>query len=89
MNRPTEKEHLLSILTEIYNQLEELDMVLEATFSDTRKSLEKELLDRIIIPKQRMEEIDNELDNMSSFTIRTLDTSRQYLAGTLKLELGF
>lgn len=89
MNRPTEKEQLLSMLTEIYNQLEELDLVLEASFSDTRKSLEKDLLDRLIIPKQRMEEIDKELDNISSLTISTLDKSRQYLSGPLKLELGF
>ncbi len=37
MNKPlSDKEKLLSMLTEIYDQLEELELVLEASFSDHR-----------------------------------------------------
>ena len=38
----SEKEKLLSMLKEIYEQLEELESVLDASFSDKRINLKKE-----------------------------------------------
>lgn len=45
MTRPThEKEKLVTMLTEIYDQLEELELVLESSFSDLRMCLNNEEL---------------------------------------------
>ncbi len=42
------------MLTEIYDQLEDLEVVLEASFSDLRKSLNQEEQDKIMDSKQKL-----------------------------------
>ncbi|WP_051633451.1 hypothetical protein [Bacillus sp. UNC41MFS5] len=55
MNKPlSDKEQLISMLTEIYDQLEDLEVVLEASFSDLRKSLNQEEQDKIMDSKQKL-----------------------------------
>lgn len=82
------KEKLLSMLTEIYEQLEELEVVLEHSLTDLRENLNNQQLSQI-----------NELDNKISDTesaYQDLLTMKQFSKENiqnpkkaLKLELGF
>ncbi|HLO10752.1 MAG TPA: hypothetical protein VK190_00700 [Pseudoneobacillus sp.] len=91
MNKPlSEKEKLLTMLTEIYDQLEELESVLEASFSDLRSSLNQEEQEKLTIPFQKLSAIENKIENQSA----TQDIVDEYsdnnqVAKALKLELGF
>ena len=91
MNKPlSEKEKLLTMLTEIYDQLEELESVLEASFSDLRSSLNQEEQEKLTIPVQKLSAIENKIENQSA----TQDIVDEYsdnnqVAKALKLELGF
>jgi hypothetical protein len=91
MNKPlSEKEKLLTMLTEIYDQLEELESVLEASFSDLRTSLNQEEKEKLTIPVQKLSAIENQIENQSA----TQDIVDEYsdnnqVAKALKLELGF
>ncbi|HEY2420413.1 MAG TPA: hypothetical protein VGI04_03315 [Neobacillus sp.] len=87
MNKPmSEKERLISMLTEIYDQLEGLESVLEITFSDLRTNLNKNELTKINGPEQRISKLEKlfsfKNDTPTDFT--HLPTSR-----SLKLEMGF
>ncbi|MEH7301528.1 MULTISPECIES: hypothetical protein [Neobacillus] len=91
MNKPlSEKEKLLTMLTEIYDQLEELESVLEASFSDLRSSLNQEEQEKLTLPVQKLSAIENKIENQSA----TQDIVDEYsdnnqVAKALKLELGF
>jgi hypothetical protein len=91
MNKPlSEKEKLLTMLTEIYDQLEELESVLEASFSDLRSSLNQEEQEKLTIPVQKLSAIENKIENQRA----TQDIVDEYsennqVAKALKLELGF
>lgn len=55
MTRPlTDKDKLIIKLTEIYNQLEELESVLETSFSDLRTSLNQEEEEKINRPVKKL-----------------------------------
>ncbi|WP_413309231.1 hypothetical protein AA0X95_12260 [Bacillus sp. 1P10SD] len=91
MNKPlSEKEKLLTMLTEIYDQLEELESVLEASFSDLRYSLNQEEQEKLTIPVQKLSAIEKKIEN-PSVTQGILDeyTENNQVAKALKLELGF
>lgn len=81
-----EKEKLLSMLTEVYDQLEELELVLEASFSDLRHSLNYDELNKIITTELRLSNIEKELDKINQD-----DTGKNSTPVTrsLKLEMGF
>jgi hypothetical protein len=88
----SEKEKLVTMLTDIYDQLEELESVLEATFSDLRTNLNKNELNKITVPKQRLTVIENELFNVDGNQIlndEIIDSSRCQASRSLKLEMGF
>ncbi|MEH7085617.1 hypothetical protein V7139_23150 [Neobacillus drentensis] len=69
MNKPlSDKEKLISMLTEIYDQLEDLEVVLEASFSDLRKSLDQEEQDKIRESKQKLFGIQQTLDKVNSIS---------------------
>jgi hypothetical protein len=87
MNKPmSEKEKLISMLTEIYDQLEGLESVLETTFSDLRTNLNKNELNKINVPEQRI----SKLDKLFSFTKDTpQDFNHLPTSSSLKLEMGF
>lgn len=91
MNKPlSEKEKLLSMLTGIYDQLEELELVLEASFSDLRTNLNLDEINKIIIPEQRLSMIENEIFNLDLISMEQVSDSKPCLASrTLKLELGY
>lgn len=69
MNKPlSDKEKLISMLTEIYDQLEDLEVVLEASFSDLRKSLNKEEQDKIMDSKQKLFGIQQKMEKVNSIS---------------------
>jgi hypothetical protein len=88
MNKPlSEKEELLTRLTDIYDQLEELESVLEASFSDHRISLNREEQEKFTVPVQRLSEIG---EKIAPYTTKELsDCNRGHGSKSLKLELGF
>ncbi|MGG1675178.1 hypothetical protein ACIFOT_05410 [Neobacillus sp. NRS-1170] len=91
MNKPmSEKEKLVSMLTEIYDQLEELDSVLEASFSDLRISLNKDEQSKINDSALKLSFIENKIDQVNlAFFENSLESSKNPAAKRLELELGF
>ncbi|MDQ0197549.1 hypothetical protein [Neobacillus ginsengisoli] len=86
----SEKEKLLSTLTEIYDQLEELELVLEASFSDLRLSLDQKELEKLKVHEQRLSVIEKEFENLSKFSAEDVTNSNPIqVTRSLKLELGF
>ncbi|MBO0958192.1 hypothetical protein J1P26_00480 [Neobacillus sp. MM2021_6] len=84
MNKPlSEKEKLLSMLTEIYDQLEELESVLEASFSDLRINLNREQQEKISAPAQRLSDMEYKIANDLP------ESNLNQIPKPLKLELGF
>ncbi|MDM5331263.1 hypothetical protein [Neobacillus sp. CF12] len=79
-----EKEKLLSMLTEIYDQLEELEIVLEASFSDLRMQMNNEEQQKLTAPVQRLSKLEKELDRINPATENSNSVTR-----ALKLEMGF
>jgi hypothetical protein len=60
-NEFTDKKELLSMLAEIYDQLEELEDVLETSFSEERENLNNTMLKKINATKQRLSFLDDKL----------------------------
>jgi ATP sulfurylase len=91
MNKPlSEKEKLLCMLTEIYDQLEELESVLEASFSDLRTNMNKKELKKITVQEQRLLKIENEVFHLNPMFNDEVTDSNQFLSSrSLKLELGY
>lgn len=91
MTKPlSEKEKLLSMLSGVYIQLEELETVLEATFSDQRNRLNNDELNKITVPEQRLAVIKNEFTHLTPFFSEEVTNSIQIQASRLlKLELGY
>jgi hypothetical protein len=91
MNKPSpEKEKLLSMLTEIHDQLEELELVLEASFSDHRNNLNNEKLNKISASAQRLSIIEKDLEIFNSISSDAAAGSNpNHVTRALKLEMGF
>lgn len=66
MTKPlTEKDQLITQLTGIYDQLEELDMALEVSFSDLRMDLDREQQEKIADMNQKMVHLEKIIDSIS------------------------
>jgi hypothetical protein len=91
MNKPlSDKETLISMLTEIYDQLEELEVVLEASFSDLRKNLDKDEQAKLIVSKQKLKGLEKSIDLVNSISnIEITSANPNHLSGALQLEMGF
>jgi hypothetical protein len=86
MNKPlSEKEKLLTLLTEIYEQLEELESALGASFSDKRISLNKEEQDKIKASGQKLAALDQTIDRAIFISNEAYSSTNQ----SLQLEIGF
>ncbi len=86
----SEKEKLVSMLTEIYDQLEELDSVLEASFSDLRISLNQEEQSKINDSALKLSFIENKIDQVNlAFFENSIESNKNPAAKRLELELGF
>jgi hypothetical protein len=89
MTRPLqEKEKLLTMLTEIYDQLEELELVLEASFTDHRMNLNSDELDKISVPEQRLSMMEKEFEDLNLGGDK-VETNHNQVKRALKLEMGF
>jgi hypothetical protein len=90
MNKPqSEKEKLLTMLTEIYDQLEELESVLEASFSDLRFNLNRQEQEKLTKPMQKLTVIELEVQNGLQLGTDEYGEKNNPVANSLKLELGF
>lgn len=85
-----EKEMLLSMLTEVYDQLEELEQVLEASFSDLRHNLNNQELNKISSTEIRLSKLEKEIEKINPDPKETeTDMNRNPVTRALKLEMGF
>lgn len=91
MNKPlSEKEKLLSMLTDIYDQLEELESVLEASFSDLRISLNKDEQIKISDTSKKILFTESKIDHVNlTFFENSLEPNQKHTSKRLELELGF
>lgn len=90
MNKPlSDKEQLMSMLTEIYDQLEELEVVLGASFSDLRKSLDKDEQAKLIVSKQKLQGLERSIDKIHTITLEATGNHSNHVSRALQLELGF
>jgi hypothetical protein len=81
----SEKEKLLSMLKEIYEQLEELESVLDASFSDKRISLKKEEQDKIKASEQKLVALDQTIKRIDFISNEGVLVANR----SLQLEMGF
>lgn len=86
----SEKEKMLLMLTEICNQIEELESVLEASFTDCRLHLKSKEQEKIKETIQRLSEVEekSKLENSLS-SEEILDSNIGTVPQSFKLELGF
>ncbi|MDR7238636.1 hypothetical protein [Neobacillus drentensis] len=91
MNKPlSDKETLISMLTEIYVQLEDLEVVLEASFSDLRKNLNKDEQAKLIVSKQKLKGLEKSIDLVNSISnLEVVGSNPNHLSRALQLEMGF
>jgi hypothetical protein len=91
MNKPlSDKEKLISMLSEIYDQLEELEVVLEASFSDLRKSLDKDEQAKLIVSKQKLKGLEQSIEIVNSISkIEFSGPNPNHVSRALQLEMGF
>jgi predicted ribonuclease YlaK len=86
----SEKEKMLTMLTEIYDQLEELESVLEASFSDERLQIKSEEQEKLTVTLQCLSDIEGRSAKMNPMPHQEiLDTNLGTIPPSLKLELGF
>lgn len=79
----TEKDKLLAKLTDIYNQLEELESVLETSFSNHRTSLNQEEQEKVNGPVKKL----HIMEEMMEGKFGSIHSGQA--VKSLKLELGF
>lgn len=88
MNEPVSaREQLLTMLTDISDQLEELESVIETSFSDLRSIWWHEELQNLAEPKLRISYLEARLQNDLSFTLA--DAVHYKHPTPLKLEMGY
>jgi len=75
------------MLTEIYDQLEELGSVLEASFSDLRISMNKDEQEKLTVPVQKLSDMENKIANIIQYE-ESSDSNLNQVPKPLKLELG-
>lgn len=86
----SEKEKMLTMLTEIYDQLEELESVLEASFSDHRFHMNSEEQEKLTVTLHRLSDIGVKSAQVNPMSHEEfLDSNLGAVPKSLKLELGF
>jgi hypothetical protein len=84
------QEKLLTMLTEIYDQLEELEEVLEHSLTDLRGNLYQQQADRIGNNEALLTNLEDSIHGQSSVNTNIIDfPQNQNQKKTLKLDLGF
>ena len=82
------KEELVNMLSEIYQQLEELENALDSSFSGIRKQWHDENTDQLSACKERIDRLESEaiLHNAAG---KAADRDGFQRQGSMKLELGY
>jgi predicted RNA-binding protein len=82
------QEKLLAMLTEIYDQLEELEEVLEHSLSDLRGNLYQKQSTQLNFCEEKITDIEEAYRNEMNVTKNVIENQPNHKK-TLKLELGF
>lgn len=82
----SEKETLLSMLTGIYDQLEELESVLDTSFSEHRNHLKEDEYKKILHVKEKLKKLESKNFPLNKDCFEPLLYKDK---GSMKLELGF
>jgi hypothetical protein len=82
------QEKLLTMLTEIYDQLEQLEEVLEYSLADLRGDLHQYQYTNMAIGEDKMTHLEHSFTNQMVVTQNNKE-NHQNIPQTLKLELGF
>jgi hypothetical protein len=82
------QEKLLMMLTEIYDQLEELEEVLEHSLTDLRGNLYQQQAERMDKNESLMNKMEDSYQKQSSVNTNIIDFPHNHKKA-LKLELGF
>ncbi|GLB57952.1 hypothetical protein [Cytobacillus sp. NCCP-133] len=88
-DRIVEKKELLAMLTEIYDQLEELESVLESNLTGLRQNWHDEQTGKIVACEKKLQTIENELTAFSETQSETEREKNAQKTKSMQLELGF
>ncbi|KON87272.1 hypothetical protein AF332_10865 [Sporosarcina globispora] len=84
-----EKKELLAMLSEIYDQLEELENVLESNMAGLRQNWYYEQSEKIEVCGDRLEAIEEEITAISAQKSEADKIESTKRSAGMKLELGF
>ncbi|HYK74542.1 MAG TPA: hypothetical protein VEV44_15715 [Pseudoneobacillus sp.] len=82
------KDKLISMLTEIYGQLEELESVLDSSLVDLRSNMQQHQLDQVDKNEEKIIRFEKAMSEQS-FASKEHNETYQNIPSALKLELGF
>lgn len=85
----SQKEKLLLMMTDIYNQLEELESVLEDSFSNLRETYYAKEIVRISELDKKMVNFEWEMEQIHVEDYPEWDINQTKKSPSLKFELGF
>jgi hypothetical protein len=88
INNKSPQEKLLTMLTEIYDQLEELEEVLEHSFTDLRGSLYQQQANRVDKNEATLTNLEGSFHDQNNVNTNIIEFP-QNQKKALKLELGF
>lgn len=89
MNEPmSQKEMLMVMLMEIHDQLEELEMVLDNSFSDFRIKLEQREMVKLKLPEDRLTILEGKMETLHLGDLEVEKTG-DLPVQQMKLKLGF
>lgn len=83
------KEELLSMLTDISDQLEELEGILETSLSKARQNVRNEYTAKINDCGEKITALENEAANILKENEGLGHASQLHRANSMKLELGY
>jgi len=83
------KEELLSMLAEIYNQLEELESVIESNMSSVQENMQMDFSNRVASCDQSLSALEFKFDGSLEPDSSDTERSHSNLPRSMKLELGF
>ncbi|MDQ0155181.1 hypothetical protein [Robertmurraya andreesenii] len=87
-NNQLPKEELLEKLTEIYDQLEELEKTLDSNLSEHRKKRMNDHVSKLNSCDDRLSKIENAFESRRS-QFDSIHKSKYHSRPNMKLELGF
>jgi hypothetical protein len=89
MNEPmSQKEMLMVMLMEIHDQLEELEMVLDNSFSNLRIELEQKEIVKLKMPEDRLTVLEGKMETLQ-LGDSEVEKTGDLPVHQMKLKLGF